>query len=122
MARIGGDEFIVILSSLPEITIAERIADNLLRQTARPLQVGRTEVGVSAGIGIALYPQHGDSAEELIRAADSAIYRIRHQGNNSLGVARALPEGTISPEKNHSEKSLRADMLVAGFTGKVAGV
>ena len=87
VARIGGDEFVVILSSLPEIRIAERIADNLVRQIARPLQVGRAEVEVSASIGIALYPQHGASAEELIRAADSAMYRIKHQGKNSFGLA-----------------------------------
>jgi diguanylate cyclase (GGDEF)-like protein/PAS domain S-box-containing protein len=91
VARIGGDEFIIILSSLPEIAIAERIADNLINQIAQPLRVGQSEVQVSASIGIALYPADGDSAEELMRAADSAMYRIKHQGKNSFGFA-GLPQ------------------------------
>jgi diguanylate cyclase (GGDEF)-like protein len=85
VARIGGDEFLVILSSLPETPIASRIADNLIRQIALPLRMGRTGVGVSASIGIALYPADGASAEELIRAADGAMYRIKHLGKNSFG-------------------------------------
>lgn len=89
VARIGGDEFVVILSSLPEIPIAERIAKSLVRQIALPLQLGNIEVGVSASIGIALYPQHGESAEALIRAADSAMYRIKHQGKNNFGLVQA---------------------------------
>jgi len=89
VARIGGDEFIVILSSLPEIPIAERIAKNLVRQIALPLKVGSLEIGVSASIGIALYPQHGADVEELIRAADSAMYQIKHEGKNSFGMVQS---------------------------------
>jgi len=89
VARIGGDEFIVILSSLPEIPIAERIAKNLVRQIALPLKVGSLEIGVSASIGIALYPQHGADVEELIRAAESAMYQIKHEGKNSFGMVQS---------------------------------
>ena len=93
VARIGGDEFIVILSSLPEIQVAERIASNLIRQIVQPLQVGRAEVSVSASIGIALYPSDGDTAEALMRAADNAMYRIKNQGKNDFGFAQAAAGG-----------------------------
>ena len=85
VARIGGDEFIVILSSLPEVTIAERIAASLIRQIGQPLRVGNADIQVSASIGIALYPEHGENAQDLIRAADHAMYRIKHEGKNDFG-------------------------------------
>jgi len=88
VARIGGDEFVIILSSLPEIAIAERVARNLIGQVSRPLRVERAEIEVSASIGIALYPEHGHSAEELIHSADRAMYRIKHQGKNDFGFVQ----------------------------------
>jgi diguanylate cyclase (GGDEF)-like protein/PAS domain S-box-containing protein len=87
VARIGGDEFVIILSSLPEIAIAERIAASLIEQIALPLQAGHAAVVVSASIGIALYPADGANAEALIRAADGAMYRVKHEGKNSYGFA-----------------------------------
>ena len=87
VARIGGDEFIVILSSLPEIAIAKRIAGNLVRKISEPLSVESTDVRVSVSIGIALYPENGDTAEALIRSADEAMYRIKRQGKDNFGFA-----------------------------------
>ena len=91
VARIGGDEFVIILSSLPEIPICERIAGNLIEQISRPLRVARAKIEVSASIGIALYPEHGQSAEDLIRSADHAMYRIKNQGKNNFGFAQNDP-------------------------------
>ena len=85
VARIGGDEFVVILSSLPENNIAERIAASVIKQIARPVEIKNIEVTVSASIGISLYPENGLTAEELIRSADQAMYRVKHQGKNSFG-------------------------------------
>ena len=92
VARIGGDEFIIILSSLPEAGVAERIAANLITQIAQPLRVGKAEVSVSASIGIALYPADGDDAEALIRSADSAMYRVKHEGKNGFGFAQSAKQ------------------------------
>jgi len=92
VARIGGDEFVIILSSLPQLPIAQRIASNLIEQISRPLRVASAEIEVSASIGIALYPEHGNSAEDLIRSADHAMYRIKHRGKNDFGFAQQDPE------------------------------
>jgi len=89
VARIGGDEFIIILSSLPELAIAERIAAGLIEQIIQPIRVDKAEVAVSASIGISIYPQNGTTAEELIRAADKAMYRIKRQGKNNFGFSSA---------------------------------
>jgi diguanylate cyclase (GGDEF)-like protein/PAS domain S-box-containing protein len=88
VARIGGDEFVVILSSLPEIAIAERIAGSLIQKISEPLIVESANIKVSASIGIALYPENGDTAEDLIRSADKAMYRIKRQGKDNFGFAQ----------------------------------
>jgi diguanylate cyclase (GGDEF)-like protein/PAS domain S-box-containing protein len=89
VARIGGDEFVIILSSLPTLEIAERIAVGLIKQIIQPIRVEKAEVAVSASIGISIYPQNGTTAKALIRAADKAMYRIKHQGKNNFGFSDA---------------------------------
>ncbi len=86
-ARIGGDEFIVVLSSIPEVSIIERIASSLIRQIGLPIDIGDAEVCVGASIGISLYPENGSEAYELIRVADKAMYRVKAQGKNHFGFA-----------------------------------
>ena len=93
VARIGGDEFVIILSSLPENEIANRIAANVIEQIARPFDVKNIEVVISASIGISLYPQNGTTAEELIRSADKAMYEIKRQGKNDFGFISAADPG-----------------------------
>jgi diguanylate cyclase (GGDEF)-like protein/PAS domain S-box-containing protein len=89
VARIGGDEFVIILSSLPEKSIANRIADSLVAAVAQPVCVDAIEVAISASIGISLYPDHGVTAEELIRSADKAMYRVKRDGKNSFGFVNS---------------------------------
>ncbi len=89
VARIGGDEFVIILSSLPDLAIAERIASGLIKQIAQPIQIERAQVTVSASIGISIYPENGATAEELIRSADKAMYQIKRQGKNNFGFFSA---------------------------------
>ncbi len=85
VARIGGDEFVIILSSLPEVSIAERIASNLIKQIAQPIDIETISVSVSASIGISLYPENGTTAEALVRSADKAMYQIKRKGKNNFG-------------------------------------
>jgi len=90
VARIGGDEFVIILSSLPETAIAERIAATVIEQVAQPLKIKDIEVTITASIGISLYPEHGTTAETLIRSADKAMYEIKRQGKNSFGFVNSV--------------------------------
>jgi diguanylate cyclase (GGDEF)-like protein/PAS domain S-box-containing protein len=101
VARIGGDEFVIILSSLPESDIADRIAASVIKRIAQPVQIQSTEVTISASIGISLYPENGITAEELIRSADKAMYKVKHQGKNSFGFASSA-DPQVSALKNRS--------------------
>ena len=90
VARIGGDEFVIILSSLPRVRIAERIAASIIEQVSQVIEIDGVSVTVSTSIGISLYPEHGITPEEMIREADRAMYRIKDQGKNSFGFAHSI--------------------------------
>ena len=81
LARIGGDEFCVILPYADEAA-AERITKRMLSAIDEPVVVGKTEVLVGASIGVSLYPEGGNDAETLRRHADLAMYaaKTRKQG------------------------------------------
>ncbi len=88
VARIGGDEFLVILSDLPDLSIVQRVADSLLQQVAQSVRLEQGEVHISTSIGIAIYPDDARDAEGLIRLADHAMYSIKQSGKNSFGYNR----------------------------------
>ena len=82
-ARLGGDEFIIILTTLTETIGAARVAQSLLCILSEVIVVDGHEVYVSASIGIALYPNDGDTTESLLCSADAAMYRAKGLGGNS---------------------------------------
>jgi diguanylate cyclase (GGDEF)-like protein/PAS domain S-box-containing protein len=84
VARIGGDEFVVILSNVTDQSTVGQIANNLIEQIAQPIQIANDDVTVSASIGIAIYPIDGSTAENLIRLADKTMYRVKTLGKNNF--------------------------------------
>ncbi|MGQ0653442.1 MAG: diguanylate cyclase domain-containing protein [Betaproteobacteria bacterium] len=86
MARIGGDEFVVLLEDLKDAADAQRIADKILLESQRPLQLAGRTVGVRASIGLAA--AHGDADEAAwLARADAALYRAKHAGRTRISVA-----------------------------------
>jgi len=90
-ARIGGDEFIVILNDLPGSAQAEAAAERAIAAIAAPIALPDGAVTVTASIGIALYPDHAADVAGLRRCADAAMYAAKSAGRNraALGVAAA---------------------------------
>lgn len=86
VARFGGDEFIILLPGQDD-TGAAAVARNILDTIAKPIVVKDERLGVGASIGIAIFPQHGDSEQELIRNADQAMYKAKrhHLGFHLCG-------------------------------------
>lgn len=89
ICRYGGEEFVVILPDLNFDGAVER-AQHLRRlvSEARPRFRSEGLHGITISIGVAMYPQHAESAETLLRAADLALYEAKHQGRNRIVVAR----------------------------------
>jgi diguanylate cyclase (GGDEF)-like protein len=81
-ARFGGDEFTVVASGLADELAAQQFGERLVAAFQRPVIVDQREVLISVSVGAALYPQHHDSPEALLRAADTALYRAKQQGRN----------------------------------------
>ena len=81
-ARLGGDEFVVLLCDLRDLHECEQMAQRLLRAICEPMVVEGHTVQVGASMGIALYPQHGSQAEQLLRLADQAMYQAKQSGRN----------------------------------------
>lgn len=77
VARIGGDEFVVMAESCRSRGGIARIAEKTIREIAQPLQIGQQALQVQASIGIAIAPQNGKHAEVILSAADQAMYRAK---------------------------------------------
>jgi len=80
IARLGGDEFIVLLEACNSRANAEEVANRLLHELQQPFVVEDTPVYAGASIGIALYPEAGGSFDELLKAADTAMYSAKSSG------------------------------------------
>lgn len=84
LARIGGDEFVVLLPGLASIDECEMTAQRLLKVIAEPMGVGEHSIVLSASIGIALFPDDTDDADSLLRHADEAMYIAKRTGRNQF--------------------------------------
>jgi diguanylate cyclase (GGDEF)-like protein/PAS domain S-box-containing protein len=84
VARLGGDEFAVILEHLPRPQDAAPTARKILRALTRPFQLDGHRAGVTASVGIAIYPLDGASVEILLKRADRAMYRAKSGRGNEF--------------------------------------
>jgi diguanylate cyclase (GGDEF)-like protein/PAS domain S-box-containing protein len=86
VARMGGDEFVILLPDVGSDEDAERIAGKLLEIIQRPIEVETGPVRVTASIGLALFPRDGQDGETLLKIADRAMYQAKEDGKNRLTV------------------------------------
>lgn len=86
IARIGGDEFLLLLPELQEIGYATTIAEKVLMAFRTPFVVNGQELHITTSIGIAIYPDDDGDADTLIKNADIAMYRAKNKGRD--GFAR----------------------------------
>jgi diguanylate cyclase (GGDEF)-like protein/PAS domain S-box-containing protein len=90
VARLGGDEFTVVLENLTDMRGAEEMAQRLIQAFARPLSIaGTQEAVISPSIGIAMYPDHGQTPADLLKCADTAMYQAKDRGRNTWAVYHA---------------------------------
>jgi diguanylate cyclase (GGDEF)-like protein/PAS domain S-box-containing protein len=83
VARMGGDEFFVILPEIGSANDAAHIAQKFLNILTAPFLIQGHELFISASIGIAFYPTDGDDTESLVKHADTAMYHAKAQGKNN---------------------------------------
>ncbi|WP_246561591.1 putative bifunctional diguanylate cyclase/phosphodiesterase [Geobacter grbiciae] len=84
VARIGGDEFTIILVNVDTVEDVKRMGQKILKTLAAPFNIDTYELFVTASIGISLYPSDGDNLDQLVKKADIAMYCVKGEGRNNV--------------------------------------
>ena len=132
LSRIGGDEFVAVLTDLAKVKDCQPVLERLLKAAAIPVTVGDAVMQVSASIGVTLYPQDGVDADQLMRHADQAMYVAKQAGKNRYHLFDTAQDkavilqreslGNISSALERQEFELFYQPKVNMNTGDVIGV
>ncbi|RJX31541.1 MAG: EAL domain-containing protein [Oxalobacter sp.] len=108
VSRQGGDEFLVMLTDLYDLNAVSTVAINILEQASKPFTVDAHELGISASVGISVYPNDGNDIDTLLKSADMAMYNAKDSGRNTF---RFYGEEMNASIKDHLR--IRGDMTRA---------
>ena len=106
VARVGGDEFTILLDRISDASDADLVARRILDALSEPFQLGENRLSVSASIGIAIYPLDGDDIDTLLKNADKAMYHAKNCGRNKYRFFTSSMN-LESERKREVEKRLR---------------
>lgn len=132
VSRMGGDEFTVILESIPHIDSATIVAEKIIDAMQRPFHLDGHEVHVTTSIGITLYPMDDKELTSLVKHADQAMYRAKQAGRNNYqlfgadmaenAAAVKQMEEQIGHALERGELKLHYQPRVDATSGKIMGV
>ncbi|WP_290704837.1 bifunctional diguanylate cyclase/phosphodiesterase [Amphritea sp.] len=130
-ARLGGDEFAVIFPDVPDIHHVEDSIRNILNNLSKLYKIEGNEVYLSASIGVTVYPDDGITIDDLLRNADSAMYKAKENGRNSFqyysgemhkdAEKRRLLENSLRRAVNQNEFVLYYQPIVDSTTKNIVG-
>lgn len=131
LARVGGDEFVIVMSDVGQPEKAAHLASRIIEVLNRPFDIDGSYVEIGASIGIALYPGDGDCTDSLVHAADTALYRAKTERRGTfrfferamdehLQARRAL-EQDLRHAADRDQLVLHYQPLVDCSTGEVDG-
>jgi diguanylate cyclase (GGDEF)-like protein/PAS domain S-box-containing protein len=98
LARMGGDEFAILLSDLADMDEAVRVASKVLFQLQAPYAVQALEIHSGASIGLACYPQDAQNSEALLRCADIAMYQAKQAGRGTWACYASEMDGRVKED------------------------
>ncbi|HHY0429598.1 TPA: putative bifunctional diguanylate cyclase/phosphodiesterase [Vibrio parahaemolyticus] len=84
LARIGGDEFLLVIPDLPDNDTAKRVASSVLSAFSEPFVWNNHEFFLTGSVGMSVFPDEGDNAEQLLACADMAMYRVKQDGRDAF--------------------------------------
>jgi diguanylate cyclase (GGDEF)-like protein/PAS domain S-box-containing protein len=132
ISRQGGDEFVIVLPDLEQSQDAAQVARKLTRVLDKPFMLGGHELTVTGSIGIALYPDDGQTASELLKNADAAMYRTKAEGRNGfqfysadmnvVSLGDLLMESQLRGAIERGEMSLHFQPKVSATNNAAVGV
>ncbi|MDO4682933.1 MAG: EAL domain-containing protein [Lautropia sp.] len=107
VARIGGDEFVLLMEDVTDIADCASLARRLIESFADPLEVKGQQVRLSGSVGVAMYPDHG-SGEQLLIHADAAMYTAKRAGGGNYALFEShMDEGEQALDKINLQNDLR---------------
>ncbi|QOY53750.1 EAL domain-containing protein [Candidatus Sulfurimonas marisnigri] len=132
LARWGGDEFTVILEDLKNSAAASTLAQKIIKVLTEPLVISGHTLYVTCSIGISLYPQDGKNSEDLIKYADSAMYKAKNEGKNNiqfysddmtkLALERVVMESSLRSAINNEEFVVYYQPQIDATNDKLTGM
>ena len=109
VARVGGDEFVILLPEVSHEADALRASQKILRAVAKPFVLEADEVHITASIGVAIGPRDGNTADALIRNADGAMYRAKQSGGNRVELYRHVGPAILGRMAQEEDLRLAID-------------
>jgi diguanylate cyclase (GGDEF)-like protein len=91
IARIGGDEFVVLQTSAQHRSDAAEVARRLIERLARPFLINGRRYTIGGSVGVAMFPEDGRTAAELLKNADAALYTSKRNGKGCVNFYAPLP-------------------------------
>lgn len=130
LCRLGGDEFVIYLH-IGEAAVAEGVARRILDDMLKPFMLDDMGFSIQCSIGIALYPQDGDTLDDLIKQADTAMYRVKDRGRGNYGfykpqmnanlLSRVQMEHAMRQAIGHQRMAVHYQPQVSMATGRIVG-
>lgn len=114
LARIGGDEFVLLLGGISSIAESHAALDRVLAETSTPVKLGDETVSVSTSIGVTLFPLDDSDAETLLRHADMAMYEAKQAGRNCYRIFDRKREAAEIQSEISSSHDTRASSSDSG--------
>lgn len=122
-ARMGGDEFALLVPSVGNADTARQLCDSIFQSLRESVILGPHEIYTSTSIGIALYPNHGTSPHALMKNAEAAMYRAKQQGRNNFQFYMAPEKSEAQLERFAMEallrKALEKDELLVYYQPRI---
>jgi diguanylate cyclase (GGDEF)-like protein len=132
IARLAGDEFIILLPRTSGPGEAQKVASRILESLSEPFVISMQELYVSASIGIAMYPEDGETAGELLKNADIAMYHAKKLGRNNFqyyssklneeSAEKLKIEGKLRHALENNALELHYQPQINLTTGEISGV
>lgn len=123
VARVGGDEFHILIPNLGDIADAEDLAKQLLEALSSPYVIDGREIFSSASIGVGVFPQHGDSESSLMRHVDTAANNAKRSGRATYKVYTPRMSEEVHRRVDighHLRRALETDELSLNYQAKVS--